>query len=185
MKKLILIGGDLAAGKSTFSNRLSKKFKITCFNKDNIKEILGDNFGFKNREENYKLSKATFDLFKYLAEKQMYTKEDLILESNFRNHELEYLNELANRYNYKIVTIVLNAEIKELHQRFMDRINGQNRHIVHKSVDYSDYKVFEKQILSDRDRKYFGKVIKLQTNNFKKLYSDKTFEIIKKAIDEE
>ena len=66
-KKLILISGDLAAGKSTFSNKLSSEYQILCINKDNIKEILGDNFPFKNREENYQLSVATFDIFKYLT----------------------------------------------------------------------------------------------------------------------
>ena len=32
-KKLILISGDLAAGKSTFSNKLSSEYQILCINK--------------------------------------------------------------------------------------------------------------------------------------------------------
>ena len=67
MKKLILIGGVLAGGKSTFSHILGKKFNIPVVNKDRLKEILGDNIPTKNREENKKLSKISFDLMMYFA----------------------------------------------------------------------------------------------------------------------
>lgn len=178
MKKLILICGDLAAGKSTFSNYLSKKLNIICFNKDNIKEILGDNFGFKNREENFKLSLCTFDIFKYLCEKTMITESDIIFESNFRTHEMEYLDKLAHIYKYDILTIVVNADVEVLHKRFMNRINNENRHAVHKAVDLSDFNVFKKQIVDDRDRTYFGKVIYLDSTNFDSLYNEKVIENI-------
>ncbi|MDE7478751.1 MAG: deoxynucleoside kinase [Lachnospiraceae bacterium] len=39
MKKLLLITGDIAAGKSTFSKILSKRYCTTVFQKDTIKEI--------------------------------------------------------------------------------------------------------------------------------------------------
>ena len=56
MKKLLLITGDLATGKSTFANILSKRYDTNVFFKDSIKEVLGDTIGFANREENKKLS---------------------------------------------------------------------------------------------------------------------------------
>ena len=42
MKKLLLITGDLATGKSTFSDILSKRYDTVAFTKDTIKEVLGD-----------------------------------------------------------------------------------------------------------------------------------------------
>jgi dephospho-CoA kinase len=62
MRKLLLIMGDLATGKSTFANLLSQRFKTVLFCKDPIKETMGDTFGFSNRAENLKLSYATADL---------------------------------------------------------------------------------------------------------------------------
>lgn len=175
MNKLILISGDLAAGKSTLAGKLSKKYSIACFNKDNIKEILGDNFGFANREENLKLSICTFDIFKYITSKMIIAKKDLILESNFRDHEFAYLEKLCLENNYSIYTIFLNCDIKLLHQRFMNRILNENRHIVHKAVDFTNYYDFEKQILSDREknqnRQFKGKVLYLDSSDFTKLYS--------------
>lgn len=182
MNKLILITGDLAAGKSTFSKFLSQRYKITCYNKDDIKEILGDYFGFTNREENLKLSKCTFAIFKNITLKNIVSKNDLMLESNFRDYEMEYLNNLALDNNYKIITIVINADIKVLHKRFMNRILNENRHPVHKAVDFSNYSDFEKQIISDRNRNYKGEVIRLDSSNFEDLYNDNTIKEIDKYI---
>ena len=65
MKKLILMGGDLASGKSTYSNIIGDKFNVLVINKDNLKEILGDTIIVNNREENKKLSVISFDLICY------------------------------------------------------------------------------------------------------------------------
>ena len=54
MKKLLLITGDIATGKSTFANILSQRYNTNVFFKDSIKEVLGDTIGFSNREENKK-----------------------------------------------------------------------------------------------------------------------------------
>ena len=42
MKKLLLITGDIATGKSTFANILSKRYHTNMFFKDSVKEVLGD-----------------------------------------------------------------------------------------------------------------------------------------------
>ena len=65
MRKVIIITGHLAALKSTISKSLSSDFKIVVLNKDTIKEVLGDTIGFSNREDNLKLSKATFEIIKF------------------------------------------------------------------------------------------------------------------------
>ena len=49
MKKLLIITGDLATGKSTFAGLLSKHYETSAFCKDSIKEVLGDAVGFVNR----------------------------------------------------------------------------------------------------------------------------------------
>lgn len=66
MKRLLLITGDIAAGKTTFSNQLAQRYSVAVFQKDTIKEILGDNIGFLDREENRKLSNAAVQLMAHL-----------------------------------------------------------------------------------------------------------------------
>ena len=90
MKKLILIGGVLAGGKSTYSHIIGERFGISVVNKDRVKEILGDNINTANREENKKLSVIAFELMSYLAEGE---GNALILESNFKDYELRELKE--------------------------------------------------------------------------------------------
>ena len=83
MKKLLLVTGDLATGKSTFANILSHRYDTNVFSKDSIKEVLGDTIGFTNREENLKLSKATMELMAFLFSEFGKLNKDLILEANF------------------------------------------------------------------------------------------------------
>lgn len=83
MKKLLLITGDIATGKSTFANILSKRYHTNMFFKDSIKEVLGDTIGFSNREENKKLSFASMELMFFIFSEFASLEKDLILESNF------------------------------------------------------------------------------------------------------
>ena len=62
MKKLLLITGDIAAGKSTFSRLLSARYGAAAFQKDAVKEVLSDRIGFHTREENKALSYAAVDM---------------------------------------------------------------------------------------------------------------------------
>ncbi len=65
-RKLLLITGDIATGKSTFANILSQRYNTNVFFKDSIKEVLGDTIGFSNREENKKLSNASMELMFFI-----------------------------------------------------------------------------------------------------------------------
>ena len=107
MKKLILILGDLASGKSTTADILSRKYSIPSLKKDTVKEILGDTVGFNNREENLKLSRATFEILLHAFERVSLTGGDLILESNFREAELDRLIALAEERGYQILSLLL------------------------------------------------------------------------------
>ncbi len=62
MKKILLITGDIAAGKTTFSKILSARYGAAVFQKDTVKEVLGEWIGFQNREENKALSNAAIDV---------------------------------------------------------------------------------------------------------------------------
>ena len=88
MTRIIILTGFLATLKTTISHRLSKDLGVPTINKDSIKEILVDSIGFTNREENLKLSHATFQMIKYIMVKNIEFKIDTIIESNFKPIEL-------------------------------------------------------------------------------------------------
>ena len=162
MRKIILIGGVLAAGKSTYANILKEKYNLTVVTKDRLKEILGDNILVTNREENKKLSVICFDLMKYLLECNM---TNLVLECNFKDYELVELKELCNRLGYDVLTLVMDADNEILHKRFIKRLD-ENRHYVHKSQDFSDINDFIPVMDSLRYIPYFGDIINVNCNDF-------------------
>ena len=163
MRKILLIGGDLASGKSTYSRFLAKLFNVTLINKDIIKEILGDHIIAKNREENLKLSVVSFELIEYFIKT---SKEDLIIESNFKQHEIDRLLKLCD--NNEFLTLRFTGDDTVLHKRFLRRLED-NRHYVHKSQDFSNISDFIKVLNSLRDVKYFGEIITVITTDYNDL----------------
>ena len=137
MRKLVIITGDLAAGKSTLAAALSMELKIPYLTKDSLKEIACDIFGYQNRDENRLLSKAATRDMVYFFNQCALVGNDLILEANFRAAELEEIKAIADAENYRVALIVLTGDVPLLYQRFLDRL--PSRHIAHRSLnlDYS------------------------------------------------
>lgn len=166
MNKLILITGDLAAGKSTFASWISQKFQIPWFCKDQMKEVLGDTIGFHNREENLKLSYATMELMFLHFVNLTKLHIDVILEANFHEKELIKIAGLAKKHQYDMITLDLQADLSILYQRYMHRANYEHRHPVHLSTPFDDFQEFRKYIETGRQEKRIGKVISVQANDF-------------------
>jgi predicted kinase len=166
MKKLLLIMGDLATGKSTFARVLSERYGVNLFVKDTIKEILGDTVGFSNRAENLKLSQATGELMCFFVSEFGKLNKDLILESNFRLAELEKIHEIAAGYGYQVLTLVLHGDAEILHKRYLNRMNNENRHPVHLCTQFNTPEGFREYIESLRTDRIPGAVLTVNANDF-------------------
>lgn len=166
MKKLLLITGDLATGKSTFANVLSNRYEVDLFYKDSIKEVLGDTIGFSGREENKRLSNASMKLMYLIFDEFTRFNKDIILESNFHTNELEILHEIANEHGYDVLTLVLRGEIDILHKRYLNRIHDENRHPVHLSTTLDVYEDFKKFTIKSREEEIIGNLIQINANDF-------------------
>ena len=175
MKKLILIGGALAGGKSTFSHIVGERFCTPVVNKDRLKEILGDNIPTSNREENKKLSVISFELMMYLAGCE---GDALILESNFKDYELRELSGLIADKNISVLSIFLDGDDRVLHSRFNKRL-GENRHHVHKSQDFTRIEDFTATLDELRAATYPGEVIRVDCTDFSYQSDEKLLEKIK------
>lgn len=179
MKKLLLIMGDLATGKSTFANILSKRYGTVLFVKDSIKEILGDTIGFSNRAENLKLSQATGELMCFNFSQFAKLNHNLILESNFRIGELEKLHLIAAEHDYQVLTLVLQGDAAILHRRYLNRMHNENRHPVHLCNQFNTFEGFKEYIESLRSAQIPGGVMPINADDF----SYQTDEIILTQID--
>ena len=136
MNRIIIITGDLASGKSTLADSLSKYLKVPAFKKDIIKEQYCDMYGFTTREENRNLSVMAVDFMINAFISFASQQQNIILEANFRENELRQLQQLAMTFNYEVVLIVLRGDIEVLYKRFMDRL--PNRHKAHTSLNLNE-----------------------------------------------
>ena len=166
MKKLLLITGDLATGKSTFANILSKRYAANVFCKDSIKEVLGDTIGFSNREENLKLSSATMQLMRFIFSEFAKLDKPLILEANFHKPELERLQDIARENHYEVLTVALHGTDDILHKRYMDRINCEGRHPVHLSTTLDVFDHFKSYLEHSRSETIPGTVFHINADQF-------------------
>ena len=180
MKKLILITGDLAAGKSTYSKILSERYNISVINKDPLKEILCDTIGFDGREQNLKLSVAATSVMCYLFSEFARLGRDIILEANFHAQELVRLNETAKENGYGVLTLVFRGDVKILHERYMNRIRCEHRHPGHLSTALDELEDFRQYIESARRDEVPGETVEVNADDF----AYKTDEALFKKIDE-
>jgi len=166
LKKLLLITGDIAAGKTTFSRILSERYCAAVFQKDSIKEVLGDTIGFHNREENKRLSNATLGVMFHIFSQIAPMGGDLILEANFHEHELEKLHSIAGENQYKVLTIVLRGNAEVLYQRYLHRMKEENRHPVHLSTTLDVKEDFLKTAQWVRNERIVGEALEIDASDF-------------------
>lgn len=164
MAKLILITGQLAALKSTVARQLEKTLNIPCYIKDEIKEILGDAIGFSNREENLKLSLATFRIMIHLADHALSHDQDIILESNFKKEELDLMKTELNLAGHEVISIFMTGDPNVLYERYVKR--NDQRHPVHQSTGVLSETVFKKIMDERHEDDLFGRIIRIDTTSF-------------------
>lgn len=166
MNNLLLVTGDLATGKSTFADILSRRYDTVVFMKDTIKEVLGDTIDFTNREENLKLSKATMELMIFAFAEFAKLGKNLILEANFHKADLKRLHEMAIAHNYEVMVLVLRGDVNILHKRYLNRIYNENRHPVHLSTTFEIFDDFRKYVETARNEEIIGNILEIDANDF-------------------
>ncbi|MBQ6426781.1 MAG: AAA family ATPase [Clostridia bacterium] len=163
MKKLILIMGELAAGKTTLAGQISTRYSLPAFSKDRIKELLCDRLGYANREENLKLSNLSFDILLELFESFAKAGRSLILESNFRQNELDRMKAAAEKSGYDTLTVFLTGDLHELHRRYLERASSGTRHAGHLAQNLDRYEDFAAVSSANTPKNLFGQVIMIDT----------------------
>ncbi|MDR2888519.1 MAG: ATP-binding protein [Lachnospiraceae bacterium] len=172
-RKLIIIAGYLAAGKTTLSLKLSNELGIPVFCKDLLKIALSRSLPVNNRSESKRLSAATFDAIAFITERFMETGQALIIEANFvmaENHnqlrEGDVLKELIKRYDYQALTFVLHGDVGILCKRFNEREKLPERGDANRAEAPYDCDLFAETVIPLGDFDIGGEIIKIDTTDF-------------------
>jgi len=180
--KIILVGGYCATGKSTFSRKLSEMFNIPSFNKDIIKEILGDGFGPENNMVEKKGSAATFLLMLHIAECFLQTGKLCILESNFKSREMEQLKTLLEKYNCECLTFIFKGDFDILFDRYMKRDIAKERHWVHSTAGENADNFRDGHLYYEIGKSGIGQTIFTDATSFSDINYEDLFDTAKKFI---
>ncbi|MEK7153176.1 MAG: ATP-binding protein [Patescibacteria group bacterium] len=133
MKKqpaLILVLGMPGSGKTTLATRLSKELTLPLISKDDIKVMLFDVYGWKDREWSKMAGQASYEIMDYFIVGQLRVGNSIIVESpfnpefanaKFRNWQQEYDVRYAQIYCY--------ADADVIRQRFRNRALSDSRHV--------------------------------------------------------
>lgn len=148
-KKVIVIAGYLAAGKSTFALRLSKELQIPYLIKDTFKSALCSNITINNRQESSRFSVVSFDGMMYIMERMFEVGQPLIIEGNFVPTGVKPVDEegiienLINQYGYDVLTYQFTGDTRVLYERFMKRENSSEREPVNRMFSEISMKDFD------------------------------------------
>ena len=126
-RKIIVITGYLASGKSTFARLLSSELNIPCFIKDTFKSALCASIDVNSRGESSRFSAVTFDAMIYVAERLIETGVPAVIEGNFvpngikKTDEAGVIKALLEKYNCQSLTFKFIGDTKILYKRFVER----------------------------------------------------------------
>jgi RNase adaptor protein for sRNA GlmZ degradation len=126
MAKIIIISGDLAAGKSVLAKRLSRHYQIPYFSKARFKEILGEKISFEGIDENKNISRSSYALLRHIGWRVAQVKG-------------------------KVELLYLTGDLDVLFERFLYREHYENRHPVHLTHPLRSLEEFENYILKLRN----------------------------------
>jgi predicted kinase len=171
-RKIIIIEGYLASGKSTFAIRLSRAMNVPYLVKDTFKTALCTNVPINSREESSLFSAVTFNAMMYVAERLIETGYPVIIEGNFvtagikKADEAGVIKALIDKYGYQSLTYKFTGNTQILHKRFIEREKLPERgeaNTMFTNVHYSDFDRF----CHNLDGFIFGgRIIEIDTTDF-------------------
>lgn len=192
---LILLAGYPGTGKSYFSNIIQSQYDFfKVISPDEIKEEYWDKYGFNNLEEKERLIDESWKEYYKRLEKAFENNESIISDYPFSDKQKNNLETLVKKYNYKVVTVRMVADIDKLYERQKVRDLSSDRHLGHILTEYDKnmkiedrtkadglltYEEFQNRCLTrGYDKFELGKLIELDISNFSKVdYSQVISEI--------
>lgn len=184
-KCVIIITGMSATGKTTNGIKIASQLRIPFFSKDEIKEILFNATDNENAtyEDKRKIGAASYDILYHDTEVLMKAGCSFILESNFVKQSSDILKSLISKYNYNSITIRFEADLKVLHERFLERENTTKRPkgLVANGV-FDDFKEFEKLSNKCKEFKINDNEIIVDTTDFSNIDIDEIVDNINRKM---
>ncbi|MDM5304325.1 AAA family ATPase [Peribacillus frigoritolerans] len=136
-KALILLAGLPGTGKTYLSNIINRKLgSFYNLSQDDLKEFYCDIYGYRNLEEKQKIEKLAWAKYYEIMEQQMQVGDNIMSDYPFSQKQKPHIQQLVDRYGYKVVTIRLIADLDVLFERQKKRDLDPTRHLSHIVTSY-------------------------------------------------
>ena len=174
-KKIIIIEGYLASGKSTFALELSQALRIPYLIKDTMKNTMCRNVTIENRAESSRYSVVTFDAMMYVVERLFECGLPVIIEGNFAPtgqkevDEQGMINELVRKYGYSVLEYKFRGDTRVLHHRFIDREKTEERGNANKLGFDVQFEDFDRWCHNLDAFEVDGDIVEVDTTDFSKV----------------
>lgn len=131
-KILIIINGLPATGKTTLARQLSECLGMPLFVKDDYKEAIFDGVGYSDRAWSIKVGAAAIEIHFSVVEACLRVGQSCLMENFFRNEIFSgRITELALKYGFRCIQILVKADGGEVYRRFVERARFGSRHPGH------------------------------------------------------
>lgn len=151
MKKvLILLAGFPGTGKTYLGELLRRELgEFAQVSQDEQKEYYFDRYGFKDLKEKKKIEKKAWKSYYTLLEEKMSEEKRILSDYPFSLKQKPGLENLADQYGYKVITIRLVADLDVLFERQKQRDLDPSRHLSHIVTSYRKGDVLEDRSQAD------------------------------------
>lgn len=192
MKKLIVITGCLASGKSFFYEMIKNQFNIIGINKDELKIEIGCE-SEETIEGQYALGNMAFERLMDELERGMERGVDLVVEGAFSNtstkrkiNEQIKIKEKAQKYGYSLLAFNVVGDLGVLYQRFVEREKNVERNpILRMDTEKYGYRLHSLFNENLRICLFDENVIKIDTTDFSKVDYLSYLEVVNRFINDE
>jgi predicted kinase len=179
----VIVTGAPATGKTTIARRLACDLGLPFINKDDIKEILFDTLGWKDRAWSQQMGIAAYALLYRFLETLLATEHSAVVESNFDPiAATERMRQLQEEYPFSAVQVLCYTDGGVLTRRFIERDDNGERHPGH--VDAEALRdiapVLQRGRLDPLD--LAGLVVEVDTTDFHQVRYESLLERVRDAL---
>ena len=122
--KLIVIGGSPATGKTTLGHALYRAIDVPRVAMDDVKEVLFDVGGYRDRAWSKEIGRIAFPAFQKLVELHLRRGESVIAEATFLwNDDGPWLESIAKEFHADLIRVWLTCDPLIARERFVHRAN--------------------------------------------------------------
>lgn len=166
---VIIVSGPPASGKTTLARQFARELKLPLIYKDGIKETLFDSLGWQDRAWSKRLGIATYHLLYYFLEVELAAGLSLVVESNFAPVATDEFKRIREKYPFRAVQVMCQADGPTLVERYQARANDPGRHPGH--VDLKTLPEIEPILRQGRLKplELGGETIEIDTTDFSKI----------------